>query len=217
MIDSDDAYAGGLGFSHSRAFLSFLLSLFIFSTRRISSPVDQVVLYQTVAHWVHKSQVAFHWTTAIWNIPGGTSDLCFDSRHYAKRFWSSSNFGFTVSLNYFWIKDHYLRRDETPFLCRALSFHFLGKWIGDGLCLHTQSPGQPPRSHSGDTIQMLSFRSLLFFTLLHLDWIAKSAHAVPVLEESVLDETPIYDFVVIGGGNAYVDLSLLHDLRFIDG
>jgi hypothetical protein len=56
---------------------------------------------------------------------------------------------------------------------------------------------------------MLSFLSLLLFTLLHLEWIAKSARAVPILEE-----TPAYDFVVIGGGNAYVDLFLRSAFTF---
>ena len=42
--------------------------------------------------------------------------------------------------------------------------------------------------------------SLLLFTLVDFQWIAKSTRAVPILEETVT-----YDFVVIGGGNAYVD------------
>jgi hypothetical protein len=56
---------------------------------------------------------------------------------------------------------------------------------------------------------MLSFLSLLLFTLLHLGWIATSARAVPILEE-----TATYDFVVIGGGNAYVDLFLRSKFYF---
>ena len=56
---------------------------------------------------------------------------------------------------------------------------------------------------------MLSFLSLLLFAPLHLEWIAKSARAVPILEESAT-----YDFVVIGGGNAYVDLFLCSAFTF---
>ena len=56
---------------------------------------------------------------------------------------------------------------------------------------------------------MLSFPSLLLFTLLHLGWIA---NAVPILEG-----TATYDFVVIGGGNAYVDLLFPQHSFLIDG
>ena len=56
---------------------------------------------------------------------------------------------------------------------------------------------------------MLSFLSLLLFTLLHLEWIAKSARAISILEESAT-----YDFVIIGGGNAYVDLFLNSGIYF---
>jgi hypothetical protein len=59
---------------------------------------------------------------------------------------------------------------------------------------------------------MLPFLSLLLFTQLHLEWIAKAARAVPILEE-----TATYDFVIIGGGNAYVDLFLAQHLLLIDG
>ena len=54
---------------------------------------------------------------------------------------------------------------------------------------------------------------MLLLSLLHLEWIAKSVRAVPILEGTVT-----YDFVVIGGGNAYVDLfSSFGILLLIDG
>ena len=56
---------------------------------------------------------------------------------------------------------------------------------------------------------MLSFLSLLLLSLLHLEWISNSARAVPILEK-----TATYDFVVIGGGNAYVDLFLRSAFAF---
>ena len=91
------------------------------------------------------------------------------------------------------------RRDSFPLWSHS---HFLSHSQVD--CRWFSSDhSKPPRSHSGVIIEMLSFLSLLLFTLLHLERIAKSARAVPISEE-----TSTFDFIVIGGGNAYVDLFL---------
>ena len=57
-------------------------------------------------------------------------------------------------------------------------------------------------------LKMLFYSLSLPFTLLNLEWISNTTTRL----FASVKETATYDFIVIGGGNAYVCLSLLNYL-----